>query len=309
MNKVSIFIIILLASSANYSQNNDQHLFFSHHVGDLWEYVEYEFWELPIRTFQATIKLDSVDSSGNTHLYFSNYTIWPKSNTIKAWPISEFIIDSLNNVYHLEEADHPYFLIHKLDAQQGDQWVMHTYEPGQYEMARCDSVRMQYIFGEWRQTKDFSYYLAFDTTETIGLMRYYSILAEGLGMIYNGGTFDAGYELRLKGAVIEGMLHGETTYVSIGNKKNQESTPDDFELFQNYPNPFNLETKISIQLKERDIVNLTTFDINGKQIKNIFEGELEAGLHTYRFEATDISSGIYIYQLKSGKKILQKNVY
>jgi hypothetical protein len=289
MSKMALFTIILLASSAIYSQN--QHSFFPHHVGDLWEYVEYEFGGLPISTFQATITSDSVDSSGNTHVYFINYTIWSKSNRIQAWPSSEFIIDSLNNVYHLEEGGRPYFLIYKLDAQQGDQWVMHTYEPGQYEMARCDSVIMQYIFGEWRQTKDFSYYLAFDTTETTGLMRYYSSLAEGLGMIYNGGTYDAGYELRPKGAVIDGILYGETTYVSICNEKNQESTS---------------ETKISFQVKERNEVNLTIFDINGKQIKNIFKGELEAGLHTYRFEATDISSGIYIYQLKSGNNILQK---
>ncbi len=190
MNKMAIFTIILLASSAIYSQN--QHSFFPHHVGDLWEYVEYEFGGLPISTFQATITSDSVDSSGNTHVYFINYTIWSKSKRIQAWPSSEFIIDSLNNVYHLEEGGRPYFLIYK------------------------------------------------------------------------------------------------------------------FELFQNHPNPFNLETKISFQVKERNEVNLTIFDINGKQIKNIFKGELEAGLHTYRFEATDISSGIYIYQLRSRNNILQK---
>ena len=72
MKMLSLFFIVLLTSSNNYSQTQNQHPFFPHHVGDLWEYTEWEFWGLPLSHFQAIIIADTVDSLGNSHVHFIN---------------------------------------------------------------------------------------------------------------------------------------------------------------------------------------------------------------------------------------------
>ena len=223
-----------------------------------------------------------------------------------SWPINEFIIDSSNNVYHNEWGGLPPFLVYKLDAQQGDQWVMYTHGPGQYEMARCIKVEMQNIFNQLRETKLYSYFLAFDSTDTTGLVRYYSRLAEGLGLIYDGGTHDAGYDLHLWGAIIDGVLYGDTTYVDIKEPFDLPGVSGTISLYQNYPNPFNSATKISFFLAEKCEVLLSLYDISGKLIEEIFQGSLDPGKHTYQLNVSDLPSGIYIYSLKSEAENHQK---
>ena len=306
MKRLILFLIIFLVTSHNYSQNHNQHPLFPHHVGDLWEYDEWEFWGLPISKFHAIITTDTLDSSGNSHIHFINNVLWQRGNIIQAWPNSEFIIDTLNNVYHQEGGGLPNFLVYKLDAQQGDQWVMYTHGPGQYEMARCSNVETRNVFNQIRETKVYTYFLASDSTDTTGLVRYYSRLAEDIGLIYDGGTHDAGYDLHLWGAVIDGILYGDTTYVKIGESHGLSGIIETISLFQNYPNPFNSTTKIKFFLPEKREVLLSLFDVRGKLIEEIYQGNLDPGEHTYQLNISDLPSGIYIYSLKSGVENYQR---
>jgi flagellar hook assembly protein FlgD len=75
--------------------------------------------------------------------------------------------------------------------------------------------------------------------------------------------------------------------------------PSEFALAQNYPNPFNAQTMISFSLKERDQISLEIFDILGQKIETIFDGQLEAGVHSFTWNASSASSGIYFYRLKA----------
>ncbi len=75
----------------------------------------------------------------------------------------------------------------------------------------------------------------------------------------------------------------------------------DFQLNQNYPNPFNPSTLISYNLPERNNVLLKIYDILGKEVKTLLNEEKEAGTHTINFNASTLTSGIYFYQLISGK--------
>jgi hypothetical protein len=306
MKTFFIVLIIILSPLNTYTQDQNQHLLFPHHVGDLWEYDEWDFWGLPISKFHAIITTDTLDSEGNSHVHFANNYLWHRGQIIQGWPSNEFIIDTLNNVYHQIETGLPDFLIYKLDAQQGDQWVMHSYGTGNFEMARCVRTEMINIFNEWRASKVYSYFLAFDSTDTTGLVRSYSRLTEGLGLTFDGGTHDAGYELHLWGAVIDGVLFGDTTYLDVNISPNLSDIPNTIELFQNYPNPFNSRTKISFTIFEKQEIILVLHDINGKLIKTIYQGICEAGTHTYPLEISDLPSGIYIYSLKSGFESYQK---
>ena len=74
----------------------------------------------------------------------------------------------------------------------------------------------------------------------------------------------------------------------------------DFHLYQNYPNPFNPETTIKFALPKAANVNLKIYDVLGRYIKTLVNEELEPGYHTINFNASNLTSGVYFYTLKSG---------
>lgn len=75
------------------------------------------------------------------------------------------------------------------------------------------------------------------------------------------------------------------------------STPKTFSLGQNYPNPFNPTTTIPFSLPESGYVSLKVFDLNGRQVATVLEGDLSAGQYQVSFDAGQLSSGIYLYRL------------
>ena len=70
-------------------------------------------------------------------------------------------------------------------------------------------------------------------------------------------------------------------------------------LTQNYPNPFNPATQIQFDLPAASEVRLTVFDLLGRQVQVLAEGHYPAGLHAVTFDATDLASGLYLYELKT----------
>jgi len=87
------------------------------------------------------------------------------------------------------------------------------------------------------------------------------------------------------------------------NPGTANTVPVQFELSQNYPNPFNPGTEIPFALPERAQVTLQIFDLNGRLVTTLVNGTLDAGYHRVTWNGKDqggnnVSSGIYIYQLK-----------
>ncbi len=74
---------------------------------------------------------------------------------------------------------------------------------------------------------------------------------------------------------------------------------DSFVLLQNYPNPFNPSTNISFVLPQSTNVELTVFNMLGQKVKTLIKENRSAGSHTVTFDASNLSSGIYLYQLKT----------
>lgn len=82
---------------------------------------------------------------------------------------------------------------------------------------------------------------------------------------------------------------------------------DGYSLSQNYPNPFNPSTKINFSLVEKGFVTLKVYDMLGKEIATLVNEEKAAGEHTVNFDASNLSSGMYIYQLNvNGVRITNK---
>jgi len=75
--------------------------------------------------------------------------------------------------------------------------------------------------------------------------------------------------------------------------------PQSLELSQNYPNPFNPSTEIEIGLSEAGEVRLTVFDMLGRSVGYIVNDNLPAGRYSFSFDASNLTSGTYIYRLET----------
>lgn len=90
---------------------------------------------------------------------------------------------------------------------------------------------------------------------------------------------------------------GKTVFVDILPVESVER-PTSFQLHQNFPNPFNPTTKIRFELIGDSHVELTVFDLMGREVSRLVDGERTAGIHDVLFDATYLSSGIYFYRIE-----------
>ena len=82
---------------------------------------------------------------------------------------------------------------------------------------------------------------------------------------------------------------------------------DDFKLEQNYPNPFNPSTSIEFNIGKQSNVSLSVFNLLGQKVAELINGNMEPGNYNVRFDASGLSSGVYLYQLRTdGATIVKK---
>jgi hypothetical protein len=87
----------------------------------------------------------------------------------------------------------------------------------------------------------------------------------------------------------------------ITSVNNNTAIPQTYSLEQNYPNPFNPSTQIKFSVPENNsFVNLTVYDITGKEVSILIREKLNAGYYETEFNGSNLSSGIYFYKLVSG---------
>ncbi len=90
--------------------------------------------------------------------------------------------------------------------------------------------------------------------------------------------------------------------------------PSSFELEQNYPNPFNPTTNLRFTLPESSNVSVEVFDVMGRRVATVADNQqFSSGSHTLTFDASGLSSGMYIYRVSlaggeslSGKMMIIK---
>lgn len=93
---------------------------------------------------------------------------------------------------------------------------------------------------------------------------------------------------------------------------NNQNTPSEFSLSQNYPNPFNPSTVIDYSIPQDGLVNITVFDVLGREAAVLVNKFTRSGKYSVSFDASSLSSGIYFYKITAGsftqtkKMILQK---
>jgi len=90
-----------------------------------------------------------------------------------------------------------------------------------------------------------------------------------------------------------------TTEMAVSISTDQ--IPDQFTLEQNFPNPFNPVTQIRFALTEQSDVRLTVYNMLGQRVAVLVNERKPAGWHTVTFDASELSSGIYLYQIRAGE--------
>ena len=118
-----------------------------------------------------------------------------------------------------------------------------------------------------------------------------------------------------KGAEVSSQKIIDGTEILISNEEvtilkitKQQSLPITYNLEQNYPNPFNPSTTIKFSLPETANVTLSIYNALGQKVGEIVNTNLEAGWYSYQWDATNIATGIYIYELSTDKFISVKKM-
>jgi len=100
-------------------------------------------------------------------------------------------------------------------------------------------------------------------------------------------AFSNNTEAQLKVVVNSSMVNNETS----------TALPRQYTLSQNYPNPFNPSTQIEYALPKATQVTLEVFNSVGQKVMELVNGQKSAGYHTATFDASGLSSGVYLYKI------------
>lgn len=268
--------------------------------GILWESLNYNFDVLGLSPFNYNLlfgvkdeKLHkSIDGGLTTNLSDSSSSVPHKIY---------FDLDS-NYIYQVAEINNQFFL--KVSDNNGElnSWRQ-TFSFDSEIIIDNDKTKPGYlILASGKQL-----YLSQDYGSTFQLIEEFSEMIVG---IYRS-TFE-------KDETFVATLHSIYKIKSGIKEKIKSITPvgidkgkiikGRFQLHQNYPNPFNPSTTISYEIKETSFIELRVYDALGKFIKLVDEGIKIPGNYTVKFEAENLSTGIYFYQLISGKYTTQNKM-
>ena len=102
------------------------------------------------------------------------------------------------------------------------------------------------------------------------------------------------YTYRLKQVDFDGTFeYSESVEINV-------LAPNVFTLQQNFPNPFNPETIISYSIPNSGVVTLKVYDMLGREIQTLVNEFQSSKTYSVNFDASDLSSGIYLYKLQAG---------
>lgn len=122
-------------------------------------------------------------------------------------------------------------------------------------------------------------------------------------------TIAGAYFYRLNQMDIDGNnKYSNVISVIVTSVYEENYKPIAFVLNQNYPNPFNPETNISFSINTDDWVTLVIYDILGNEIETLIDNYLLKGEYNIKFNAEEKTSGIYIYSLRVGNRVISRKM-
>lgn len=301
------FLLAAFISSTLFAQSTDSFDWFPYKTGDMWEY---RVWDgLNYDTLQIFNIRDSVAADGTIHLTQLRQRI----NPISFEALNNFTIDT-----GAAEVFGPWLLggdsalLFRFDSRVGDKWVVVHEFPTRYEIARVEDIYEGVLFGRNTTFMQIRYYSPVDSTDTIGMSRAVITLAKGFGL-FEFFPSESGDWYRIKGAVIDGVLFGDTTtLVTSVDTQPANGAQKNFELKQNYPNPFTSHTLIRFSLPRKEYVSLTIHDVIGRVVRTLIpDHEFSGGEHFLFWNGRDdkgeqVPHGMYIIHLRGNGYTLKR---
>lgn len=131
------------------------------------------------------------------------------------------------------------------------------------------------------------------------------VISGGPYTIAPGDTLDAAFIIAVgetQEELINTVQNARSLYQLILTdiNDNKGTLPLTFSLDQNYPNPFNPATIIKYTIPQDAFVSLKIYDISGKEIQTLVDGNQQAGNYTLQFLPKNLASGVYLYRINAG---------
>lgn len=283
--KTILLILLIFMVTLNAFPQIDTTLkeFFPLHIGDVWQYRNENSQLL-------TAKIESDTSiAGQSYYVFKGMGLRTSGSGITR-------IDSLLRVVQYGYGDST--PIYRLDEKDGPIWpIVQTFWglPTPHPLVRFNGITTMSIFGQAHQVMHFDFGgtitgAPIDTTFGFG-----ALLAKGIGVIQEQ-YYDSPFCI-LQGAIIDNVLYG--TIVSVD--KFPETIPKQITLHQNYPNPFNPTTRIKYDIPKTIYASLKVYNLLGQRVTVLLDGMQEIGSYEKEFNASHLSSGVYIAVLQTSE--------
>ncbi|HEY6907407.1 MAG TPA: T9SS type A sorting domain-containing protein, partial [Ignavibacteriaceae bacterium] len=264
-------------------------------VGNLWLYNGF-VWSYPFYdTYQFVRQINDEVIKPNQLKYYEVEEYYAGSSYSEKYYER---IDSVNaKVYRYNEdsvQSNQEYLIDDLRAEVGDSVPSYRFDVTPYTVIYSADTTLYQLDTHFKEYNAES------------LFGYTYNLVKDFGITYEYMTFDFGSDDRiLKGAVLNGIVYGDTTITGIKDEINPVNT---FLLFQNYPNPFNPVTNIKYQIPKTSFITLKVYDVLGNEVAVLVNEEKPAGSYIVQFDGSDLASGVYFSILKSGGNILVRKL-
>jgi hypothetical protein len=126
------------------------------------------------------------------------------------------------------------------------------------------------------------------------------------GKKIDGATANA--FITMANAIIDAIQNSLAKNGSAETTSSIEAAPAAYKLNQNYPNPFNPSTSISFSVPNDGHVSLSIYDVLGNEVAVLEDGFKSAGTYSYSFDASDLTSGIYVYTIRSSTFVETKKM-
>jgi len=131
------------------------------------------------------------------------------------------------------------------------------------------------------------------------------ISPSGTELYINDKVVGQGTELN---PVVIRVISGIDTTPSVSVDEESNVLPSDYSLSNAYPNPFNPETIIEYSLSKSTFINLIVYDLSGKEVAHLVNAQQSAGSYHVTWDASDKSSGVYLYRLEAGDFVETKKM-
>ena len=141
----------------------------------------------------------------------------------------------------------------------------------------------------------------FDAPHSIFENAFYIFLDDSNNVFVGGDVADSTNGWNFFALKIKQVLK-----TSLGQGNNE--LPLEYFLSQNFPNPFNPSTKIKFVIPKSSFVNLKVYDVHGNKIATLISEQKTAGEYEIEFDGSELTSGVYFYQLKTGSYIETKKM-